>query len=416
MSSTYNSGLERVGAPEPLGVKPDAFVRHRTYGIGRYLGLQTKTVDGVDDKYAVVEYRDGDMLYIPLSLVGDALVPELNSAALDAIEKHSEGVDSALDSIPDQREEGDSSSSTSDMAQSQLDDRHGQAGAPLDRTSPLRLAWSGLRKHPAWVVVAVLLVGGVGYWVHAQPPTSAGLVGTSGDECADRVATAMVSHGSVTGAWSCLDANAVSFWSGLTEPTDAGLAAWVDQHGIASDTVSYTGTTHHVTFGEAVAEQEAPANPDAPFAALNARVWFLFTAKLHSGDQVVLWILARNGLVDVTDVGYCATGLTGSVDCASAIKGASKVPPLPVSITTSRYGVLDAVAPPGSDCQAEATFPSGNVSRAAGLSLTHVSGPDGRVGWRYNESVQTNPGTGTHVVTCTLGARSGAASATFSVP
>jgi transcription-repair coupling factor (superfamily II helicase) len=46
----------RIGAP----------VVHETYGVGRYLGLQTMDVAGHTGEFLVLEYADGDKLYVPV--------------------------------------------------------------------------------------------------------------------------------------------------------------------------------------------------------------------------------------------------------------------------------------------------------------------------------------------------------------
>ena len=41
------------------------FIVHEDHGVGRFLGISTKTVAGVTRDYLDVEFRDGDMLYLP---------------------------------------------------------------------------------------------------------------------------------------------------------------------------------------------------------------------------------------------------------------------------------------------------------------------------------------------------------------
>lgn len=47
-------------------LKTSDFIVHREFGIGRYLGLKTMTFQGVENDYTLLEYRDGDKLYIPV--------------------------------------------------------------------------------------------------------------------------------------------------------------------------------------------------------------------------------------------------------------------------------------------------------------------------------------------------------------
>jgi transcription-repair coupling factor (superfamily II helicase) len=45
---------------------PGAPVVHEAYGVGRYLGLQTMDVGGLTSEFLVLEYADGDKLYVPV--------------------------------------------------------------------------------------------------------------------------------------------------------------------------------------------------------------------------------------------------------------------------------------------------------------------------------------------------------------
>ncbi|HMK13305.1 MAG TPA: transcription-repair coupling factor, partial [Acidimicrobiales bacterium] len=46
-------------------LKPGDYVVHHTHGVGRYGGMVTRTLDGVDRDYLLLEYKGGDRLYIP---------------------------------------------------------------------------------------------------------------------------------------------------------------------------------------------------------------------------------------------------------------------------------------------------------------------------------------------------------------
>ncbi|WZU01785.1 hypothetical protein MGH68_01220 [Erysipelothrix sp. D19-032] len=39
---------------------------HRQYGIGRYMGITTKEIEGVHKDFMRIMYRDGDELFVPL--------------------------------------------------------------------------------------------------------------------------------------------------------------------------------------------------------------------------------------------------------------------------------------------------------------------------------------------------------------
>lgn len=47
-------------------LKLNDFVVHKEHGIGKYLGLKSMTVQGVLSDFVLVEYRDGDKLYVPV--------------------------------------------------------------------------------------------------------------------------------------------------------------------------------------------------------------------------------------------------------------------------------------------------------------------------------------------------------------
>ncbi len=42
------------------------YVIHRDHGIGRFLGLKKREVDGLQREFAAIEYKDGDVLYVPV--------------------------------------------------------------------------------------------------------------------------------------------------------------------------------------------------------------------------------------------------------------------------------------------------------------------------------------------------------------
>ena len=46
-------------------LKPGDYVVHHTHGVGRYGGMVTRSLDGVDRDYLLLEYKGGDRLYIP---------------------------------------------------------------------------------------------------------------------------------------------------------------------------------------------------------------------------------------------------------------------------------------------------------------------------------------------------------------
>lgn len=58
---------EKLGEPIKFAELHDAdVVVHRDHGLGRYLGMATLTMQGVVNDYMLLEYRDGDKLYLPV--------------------------------------------------------------------------------------------------------------------------------------------------------------------------------------------------------------------------------------------------------------------------------------------------------------------------------------------------------------
>jgi transcription-repair coupling factor (superfamily II helicase) len=63
----------RTAASDPAAIlrdlqslEPGAPVVHDTYGVGRYVGLQAMDIDGQANEFLVLEYRDGDRVYVPV--------------------------------------------------------------------------------------------------------------------------------------------------------------------------------------------------------------------------------------------------------------------------------------------------------------------------------------------------------------
>ncbi len=71
----------RIGAP----------VVHESYGVGRYLGLQTMDVAGQTSEFLVLEYADGDKLYVPVQALH--LVSRYTGAPAETAPLHKLGGD-----------------------------------------------------------------------------------------------------------------------------------------------------------------------------------------------------------------------------------------------------------------------------------------------------------------------------------
>jgi transcription-repair coupling factor (superfamily II helicase) len=65
---------------------PGAPVVHEDHGVGRYQGLQTLEIDGLPAEFLMLEYRDGDKLYVPVSSLH--LVSRYTGSEPDSVPLH----------------------------------------------------------------------------------------------------------------------------------------------------------------------------------------------------------------------------------------------------------------------------------------------------------------------------------------
>jgi transcription-repair coupling factor (superfamily II helicase) len=70
---------------------PGAPVVHEEYGVGRYLGLQTMDVGGLTSEFLVLEYADGDKLYVPVQAL--ELVSRYTGSPAEMAPLHKLGTD-----------------------------------------------------------------------------------------------------------------------------------------------------------------------------------------------------------------------------------------------------------------------------------------------------------------------------------
>jgi transcription-repair coupling factor (superfamily II helicase) len=72
-------------------LEPGAPVVHDTYGVGRYVGLQPMDIAGQSNEFLVLEYRDGDRVYVPVHALH--LVSRFTGGAPEAAPLHKLGTD-----------------------------------------------------------------------------------------------------------------------------------------------------------------------------------------------------------------------------------------------------------------------------------------------------------------------------------
>jgi transcription-repair coupling factor (superfamily II helicase) len=87
---------KRVADPEAIlrdlqDLNPGAPVVHEEYGVGRYLGLMPMEVGGQPGEFLVLEYRDGDRIYVPVHALH--LVSRYTGAAPEHAPLHKLGTD-----------------------------------------------------------------------------------------------------------------------------------------------------------------------------------------------------------------------------------------------------------------------------------------------------------------------------------
>src|SRR6202008_4075540 len=72
-------------------LNPGAPVVHQDYGVGRYVGLQVMDVAGQSGEFLVLEYMDGDRVYVPVQSLH--LVTRYTGAAPESAPLHKLGTD-----------------------------------------------------------------------------------------------------------------------------------------------------------------------------------------------------------------------------------------------------------------------------------------------------------------------------------
>src|SRR4029077_9255628 len=87
---------KRAADPEAIladlrDLNPGAPVVHEEYGVGRYLGLMPMEIGGQPGEFLVLEYQDGDRIYVPVQALH--LVSRYTGAAPESAPLHKLGTD-----------------------------------------------------------------------------------------------------------------------------------------------------------------------------------------------------------------------------------------------------------------------------------------------------------------------------------
>src|SRR5688500_1742362 len=96
--------------------------------------------------------------------------------------------------------------------------------------------------------------------------------------------------------------------------------------------------------------------------------------------------------------------------------GVPATPPLPISVTDAKYGLLSVRTAPGARCQADLRITPGTYGDAPPTTLAGTSaGPDGFVTWTY-VTPRVPSGTAGYTVTCQRDTASEAKTGNFTIP
>jgi hypothetical protein len=111
-----------------------------------------------------------------------------------------------------------------------------------------------------------------------------------------------------------------------------------------------------------------------------------------------------------------SSGPDASPTAAASQPGGAVTPPLPISVTDAKYGLLSVRTAPGARCQADLRITAGTYGDAPPTTLAGTSaGPDGFVTWTY-VTPRVPSGTAGYTVTCQGDAASEAKTGNFTIP
>ncbi|NLW15491.1 MAG: transcription-repair coupling factor [Erysipelothrix sp.] len=85
------------------------YVVHRQYGIGKYMGISTKEIDGIQKDFMRIQYKDGDELFVPLEqfnlvrkyISSEALAVRLSKLGTSTWKKNQERIKNSINDIAD---------------------------------------------------------------------------------------------------------------------------------------------------------------------------------------------------------------------------------------------------------------------------------------------------------------------------
>ncbi len=85
------------------------YVVHRQYGIGKYMGISTREVDGIHKDFMRIQYRDNDELFVPLEqfnlvrkyISSEAVAIRLSKLGSSAWRKNQQRIKDSIDDIAD---------------------------------------------------------------------------------------------------------------------------------------------------------------------------------------------------------------------------------------------------------------------------------------------------------------------------
>ena len=189
-------------------------------------------------------------------------------------------------------------------------------------------AWGRALRRYWWVVAAVVAIVLVYRYFNPSQPT---MTHKSGVECADRYAIALVDPAPVDGAWNCTAVDVKAVWGDIGFAQDKGIADWAKERFPASS-IRFVGHSHHIAAGDPSQYQVDPTDLSADEYYRLYGLWYVFEAQqdqvfcisFNGGCQparalVFIQMDKADQTVNQWDIGYCESGLVGSIDCPATL-------------------------------------------------------------------------------------------------
>jgi hypothetical protein len=180
-----------------------------------------------------------------------------------------------------------------------------------------------------WWLAVVLVIAILAYRYFNPPEPT--FTKKAGVECADRLAVALVDPVPVNGAWACLSDREKAIWGDIGVAQDQGLAGWAKQR-FAANSIRYVGKSHHIGPGISPEELQTDPNDLPPDEYYDIHgIWYVYAARKDAGfcigfncpgpETAIVFVQLDKANItgNQWDIGYCMSGLVGSMDCPAAL-------------------------------------------------------------------------------------------------